>query len=67
MPGDVAGEVDYKVLPTYCALLVVICLVTKVSCRLFAALRPVLIVAEFEDDPSSSSGVLASVGMIVRC
>ena len=57
MPGDVAGEVDYKVLPVDCTLLVVVCLVTKVSCCLFAALCPVHIVAEFEGDPGSSSGV----------
>ena len=57
MLGDVAGEVDDKVLPAYCTLLVVSGFVTKVSCCLLAALVPVIIVAEFEDDPSSSSGV----------
>ena len=55
--GDVACEIDDKVPPVYCTLLVVFGFVTKISCGLLAALIPVVIVAEFEDDPSSSSGV----------
>ena len=67
MPRNVAGEVDDEVLPVNCTLLVIGCLMTKVSCRLFAALCPVRIVAEFESDPDSSSGVWASMSMILRC
>ena len=64
---DVADEVDHEVLPTYCSLLVIPCFVSKVSRGLNAALTPLLIVANFEEDPSSALDVLASMGMIVWC
>ena len=55
--GDVAGEVDNEVSPLYCTLLIICCFVAKISCGLLAALIPVIIVAEFEEDPISSFGV----------
>ena len=64
---DVADEVDHEVLPTYCSLLIIPCFVSKVTRGLNTALTPILIVAEFEEDPSAALGVLASMGMIVWC
>ena len=63
---DVAGEVNHEVSPAYCTLAIIVCLVAKISCGLLAALIPVVIVAEFEKNPSASLSVNSSMSMVFR-